>query len=58
MQIFDFWYLTDLHVLGCFEHDLTILAKYLFSLPACDAKFMAPLAQKPINGNALNYIFS
>ena len=29
VQIFDFWFLMDLHVLGCPEHDLTIFGKCL-----------------------------
>ena len=43
VQIFDFWFLMDLHVLGCPEHDFTISGK---CLRVCDKKFVASVAQE------------
>ena len=58
-QIFDFWFLMDLHVLGCLDNDLTIFGKcvsvrlsvalsvclYLpVRLCVCDKNFVANLA--------------
>ena len=42
-KIFDFRFLTDLHVLGCPEYDFTIFTKYLC---VCDTNFVAAVAQK------------
>ena len=39
LQIFDFRFLMDLHVLGCSEHDLTIFGKCL-SVCVCVTKIL------------------
>ena len=47
MQIFDFRFLMDLHVLGCPEHDLTIFGKCLSAcLCVCDKNFVASVARE------------
>ena len=45
VQIFDFWFLMDLHFLRSPKHDLTISGKYM---PACvcDKNFIVNVAQK------------
>ena len=54
MQIFDFPFLMNLHVLECPEHDFTISAKclsvYLFvCLYPWDKNFVASVAQELMN---------
>ena len=49
MKIFDFRFLTDLHILGWFEHDFTIFTKCLsvgLSTRVCDTNFVAALEQE------------
>ena len=48
MKNFDFWFLMDLHILGCFEYDLTISGKCLCAC-VCDKNFMASVAREPID---------
>ena len=43
VQIFDFWFLMDLHVLGCPEQDLDVSGKCL-SVCVCDKNFVASVA--------------
>ena len=45
-KIFDFWFLLDLHVLGCLEHGLTTSGKCLFMTEI----LLAILAQKLMDG--------
>ena len=52
MQIFDFRFLLDLHVLGCPEQDLTISGKCLpvcLSACLCDKNFVASVAREQMN---------
>ena len=42
-KIFDFRFLTDLYVLGCPEHNLTVSEK---CLSVCDINFVAMVLQK------------
>ena len=47
VQIFDFRFLMDLHVLGCPEHDLTIFGKCLsVCLTVWDKNFVTSVAQE------------
>ena len=55
LKIFDFRFLTDLHVLECPEHDFTIFTK---CLSVCDTNFVAALEQKQMGKYAWNLIFS
>ena len=56
MKIFDFRFLTDLHVLLCSEHDFTILQNVC--LCAYDKNFVAALAQKLLDGIAWDFKLS
>ena len=55
VQIFDFRFLMDWHVLGCPEHDCTILGK---CLSVCDKNFVGSVAQELLNKISWNFIFS
>ena len=57
VQIFDFWFLVNLHALGCPEHGLTIFGKCL-SASMCDKNFVASVAQELMNRISWNSIFS
>ena len=53
------WFLVDLHILRCFEHDLTIFRKSMFvRLPVCFKKFLASAIRKQIHRSSGNFMFS
>ena len=54
VKFFDFWVLTDIHVLGCFQHDFTILRKCL-SVGVCYTNFVAALKQKTNGRNCMKF---
>ena len=49
VQIFDFQFLMDFHVLECTEHDWTILGKCL-SVCMSDKNFVASVARELMHG--------
>ena len=50
VQIFNFQFLMDLHVLECPEHNLTIFGKCLsVCLCVCDKNFVASVARELMN---------
>ena len=59
MEIFDFRFLMDLHVLGCPDDDLTISGKCLsVCMCVCGKSFVASLAQELMDRISLNFIFT
>ena len=63
VQILDFRFLMDLHILGCPERDLTISGKCLWvcvsvSLCVCDKNFVASIARELMTIILWNFIFS
>ena len=59
LQIFDFRFLMDLHVLGCPDHDLTISGKCLSVwLCVCDKNFVASVTRELMHRISWNFILS
>ena len=66
LQIFDFPFLTDLHVLECSEHDLTISVFLTVNLSVClsvclcvcDKHFVANVTRELMNRISWNFVFS
>ena len=54
IKIFDFWFLMDLHVLECPEHDVTISGK---CQSICDKDFAAHVAEELMHRISRIFIF-